>query len=326
MHISFVRQRFAENARRGKCLAAANLYSTSSQLPKRGAARSVPALCNTAYHNVYEATGNTATNSSVRSAYLHLPFCKRRCFYCDFPISVSFQEELLKACGRSHDHISVYDLQVEDKTPFARWYTPGSAPLPTDEAAASMFRAASRVLTSAGYEHYEISSYCLPGKRCRHNMAYWHCNSFFGFGLGATSCIGGARVARPKTMAAYRHWVDSLASGGMATPAAEDADEQLLDAVMLSLRMSDGLDLNRVAAFFGKQAAQVIAECLQPHRLQGLVQFDSIGNGQADEQSTTKLGAVRLTDPEGFLVSNDIISDVFVALNEVAAGMQTCAR
>lgn len=49
-------------------------------------------------------------------------------------------------------------------------------------------------------------------------MAYWQCNSFYGFGLGATSYIGGVQFARPRTMAAYRDWVNSLASQGTATP------------------------------------------------------------------------------------------------------------
>ena len=65
-------------------------------------------------------------------------------------------------------------VQVEDKTPFARWYTPGAAPLPSDEAAADMFRMASNVLRSAGYEHYEISSYARPGKRCPAPVVHWN--------------------------------------------------------------------------------------------------------------------------------------------------------
>lgn len=100
--------------------------------------------------------------------------------------------------------------------------------------------------------------------------------------------------------------------------AAEDADERLLDAVMLSLRMSDGLDLDQVAVSFGQPAAQAIAGCLQPHQKQGLVQFELEASSHA-VQAARRLGAVRLTDPEGFLVSNDIISDVFVALDESAA-------
>ena len=56
-------------------------------------------------------------------------------------------------------------LQVEDKTPFAKRYTPGEAPLPSNEDAAEMYRMASRTLTGAGFEHYEISNYARPGHR-----------------------------------------------------------------------------------------------------------------------------------------------------------------
>ena len=55
--------------------------------------------------------------------------------------------------------------QVEEGTPFARWYQPGAAPLPSEGAAADQLRAASAQLRAAGYEHYELSSYALPGKR-----------------------------------------------------------------------------------------------------------------------------------------------------------------
>lgn len=67
-------------------------------------------------------------------------------------------------------HVGTYStansvMQVEAKTPFARWYEPGSHPLPTDEATADMYRAASSLLQHAGYEHYEISNYAKPGYR-----------------------------------------------------------------------------------------------------------------------------------------------------------------
>ena len=60
----------------------------------------------------------------------------------------------------------MYDLQVEDKTAFGRWYTPGVFPLPTDEDSAAMYCLASDILTSTaggGFEHYEVSNYALPG-------------------------------------------------------------------------------------------------------------------------------------------------------------------
>lgn len=65
----------------------------------------------------------------------------------------------------------IHAAQVEDKTPFARWYEPRAAPLPSDESAADMFRLASSLLHGAGFEHYEISSYARAGRRYAHAMA-----------------------------------------------------------------------------------------------------------------------------------------------------------
>ena len=56
----------------------------------------------------------------------------------------------------------------------------------------------------AGYEHYELSNYALPGHACAHNLTYWHSRPFYGFGLGAASLLGGQRLSRPRGMSQYR--------------------------------------------------------------------------------------------------------------------------
>lgn len=66
-----------------------------------------------------------------------------------------------------------------------------------------MYATASATLRAAGYEHYELSNYALPGHRCRHNMVYWSGAPFHAFGLGAASYISGRRVSRPRQMKAY---------------------------------------------------------------------------------------------------------------------------
>ena len=59
--------------------------------------------------------------------------------------------------------------------------------------------------SQAGYEHYELSNYALPGHQCRHNLTYWSgSRPFYGFGLGAASCLEGRRASRPRTMDRYR--------------------------------------------------------------------------------------------------------------------------
>jgi oxygen-independent coproporphyrinogen-3 oxidase len=72
--------------------------------------------------------------------------------------------------GLPRARVCVYDSQVEEGTPFARWHDQGKLSFPSDDDAASMYAEAVEVLTAAGYEHYEVSSYARPGHRSRHNQ------------------------------------------------------------------------------------------------------------------------------------------------------------
>jgi oxygen-independent coproporphyrinogen-3 oxidase len=225
---------------------------------------------------------------------------------------------LEQALDAGPDHLSVYDLQVEPGTPFARWYEPGARPLPLEAEAAEMYRLASRTLRGAGFEHYEVSSYARPGHRCRHNQVYWSGEPFWGFGLGAASFVGGRRVTRPRKMKGYEAWVPQLEARPMAAEpgprteaeARAAAQDGLLDFVMLQLRLVEGLGLEDVAerAGGGSRGARMAAgvlEAVRPHAKAGTARV--CGEGSARR--------VQLVDPDGLLVSNDIISDVFAALD-----------
>lgn len=114
-------------------------------------------------------------------------------------------------------HLSCYDLVVEPGTVFGKRYQPGCQPLPTDELTAQMYRLARQTLTSAGYEHYEISNYARPGYQCRHNRVYWENRPYYGFGMGATSYVQRQRYSRPRQRQTYYQWVESLAAAGGET-------------------------------------------------------------------------------------------------------------
>ena len=122
-----------------------------------------------------------------------------------------------------------------------------------------------------------------------------------------------SRFERQLTVVHCREWVRGFAENGGGLPGAEQepqaADDDLLDTVMLRLRLADGLDLAAVAGQHGGVAASRIRRALEPHMARGLVA--SAGKGQQSAQAGSKF---RLTDPAGFLVSNDVISDVFAAL------------
>ncbi|MEM8604313.1 MAG: radical SAM family heme chaperone HemW, partial [Cyanobacteria bacterium P01_H01_bin.121] len=83
-----------------------------------------------------------------------------------------WQASLEAAIALNPPHISAYDLVVEEQTVFGKRFSPGEQPLPTDTSAAAMYRLAQRLLTQAGYEHYEISNYAKPGCQCQHNRVY----------------------------------------------------------------------------------------------------------------------------------------------------------
>ncbi|KIY99261.1 oxygen-independent coproporphyrinogenIII oxidase [Monoraphidium neglectum] len=274
-----------------------------------------------------------------------------------------WRDTLAEAVAAGAPHISVYDLQVEEGTPFARRYSPGAAPLPADDDAAGMYADAAAALTSAGYEHYEVSSYALPGHRSRHNQVYWKLLPYYAFGVGAASYLAGRRYSRPKELGAYEEWARGFAaaaaaaaaaagaaggaeaggSGGGGIPGAdlmpETQEERLLDSIMLGLRTADGLDLRRLATDYGQEAAKKVLPVLRRHECEGLVELRGAQGGTALASSSGRAAAAggggavvgaagadavavewgdvvsaRLTDPEGFLLSNMIISDIFAVM------------
>mmetsp|Transcript_19983 Transcript_19983/g.55628 ORF Transcript_19983/g.55628 Transcript_19983/m.55628 type:complete len:480 (+) Transcript_19983:87-1526(+) len=241
----------------------------------------------------------------------------------------SWQHTLQEAVRAQPSHVSVYDLQVEEGTPFARWYSPGSAPLPEDDDTASMYTAASSTLQNAGYEHYEVSNYARHGHRSQHNQVYWHGLPCYGFGLGAASYVEGRRFSRPASMPKYKQWVEEFASPGSKSrgvPALsqppDSQEERMLDTVMLRLRTADGLDMRSFAAEYGADAASRVLAAMESHFQDGLVLAIHEGRepagpthpGSMQEQLRSARG-VRLADPDGFLLSNHVISDVFAALS-----------
>ena len=100
-------------------------------------------------------------------------------------------------------HLSMYGLIVEEKTPFWARRERGKLPLPTEDAEATMFARAIEAATGAGYAHYEVSNYALPGYECRHNQIYWRNEEYFGFGAGAVGYRGGVRATNVRLPTRY---------------------------------------------------------------------------------------------------------------------------
>lgn len=221
-----------------------------------------------------------------------------------------WEATLEKVLTVSPAHLSCYDLIIESGTAFERQAEAGKLPLPPDETAAEMYRLTQQRLTEAGYEHYEISNYAQPGYQCRHNRIYWENQPYYGFGMGATSFLGGKRVTRPRTRREYYAWVETLTNeeNDLNEASEPDPNDQLLETLMLGLRLQQGVNLDAIAQQFGSEKARTIIEVLTPYRQQNWVNLAK-QNGQ-------HWGQLRLSDPEGLLFSNTILAQLFHAFTE----------
>lgn len=140
------------------------------------------------------------------------------------------------------DHVSLYGLTVESATPLGRWVARGDAVERPEEGYEAEFLAAHALLTAAGLEHYEVSNYALPGRRSRHNSAYWSGVPYVGLGPASHGFDGSVRRWNAR---AYSAWRDLA----MAGTDPREGEETLTDAnrsaeaVYLGLRSDRGLEL-----------------------------------------------------------------------------------
>ncbi|OKH18456.1 radical SAM family heme chaperone HemW [[Limnothrix rosea] IAM M-220] len=219
-----------------------------------------------------------------------------------------WQDSLEKAIALQPHHISSYDLVVEPQTPFGKQYEPGEKPLPSDQHTAAMYRLASQMLRDAGYDHYEISNYAQPGYQCRHNRVYWENRPYYAFGMGAASFTNNQRFSRPRTRREYYTWVEQYEqSQGKLDVEPLDPGDRLLETLMLGFRLTKGLSFSHLTAEFGQSAVNQILKILQPFIDKKWVVISN--NKDGDRQT------IALTDPEGLLFSNTILSKLFQHLD-----------
>ncbi|MDU4959822.1 MAG: radical SAM family heme chaperone HemW [Sporomusaceae bacterium] len=152
-----------------------------------------------------------------------------------------YRDSLATAVSAGADHISAYSLIVEDNTPLAAQLERGELALPPEETDAAMFELSHDYLTAQGYEHYEVSNYARPGKRCRHNLNCWRYRPYIGFGVAACSFDGSVRSTNTADIDLY---IKQLAAGQPPVADTETADIRTRQAeyVFLALRTVDGVD------------------------------------------------------------------------------------
>ena len=206
-----------------------------------------------------------------------------------------WQETLENVLRLNPEHISCYALKVEEGTPFAEYKD--MLNLPDDDTQADMYLTAVETLRGRGFRQYEISNFCRKGLISKHNMKYWTGGEYLGFGPGASSDFAGKRYTLKRDLQAY---IAGIRDGGdimedlQEIPMRERAGEYL----MLRLRTNIGIEAQEYEKMFLLPFAP-LEEVLEKQR-------------RFFHATQTDTGRWVLT-PKGYLVSNDIITDLLLA-------------
>ncbi len=166
----------------------------------------------------------------------------------------AWRAELLRAIDEAAEHLSLYQLTIEQDTPFAALHKAGKLVIPDDDNARALYDVTQEIAEAHGLPAYEISNHARDGAECRHNMVYWRYHEYAGVGPGAHGrlVIDGARHAT-STEKRPESWLMRVEASGHGVTndetltRVEQADEYLL----MGLRLAEGIDPARYAAFSG---------------------------------------------------------------------------
>jgi oxygen-independent coproporphyrinogen-3 oxidase len=217
----------------------------------------------------------------------------------------AWREELGRALTLAGGHLSLYQLTIEPQTPFAALQARGKLRVPDGDTAHDLYALAQELTAAAGLPAYEISNHAAPGEECRHNLTYWRYGEYAGIGPGAHGRVvaGGTRRAT-STERQPELWLQRVANNGhgitesLPLGPVEQADEALL----VGLRLTEGLDLERLAA----------VSSLLPRA--GVVD-DLVALGLLERCGNSRLRA----SPAGRIVLNEVVLRLASALQPAAS-------
>lgn len=185
-------------------------------------------------------------------------------------------------------HVSAYGLHLADHSPLWRRFPMASPAYPDDGLYASMYETLVRTSEAAGFFQYELSNFAKPGYQCRHNLCYWLGSNYLAFGVSAHRYWDDIRSSNWRSLKKYME--DPL---GHETSEVIDAATRAKETIMLSLRLTAGLDLDRLNSELGVNLAKDRQVVLSDLKSNGYIEHD---------------GARIALSRKGMLVSNSIIA------------------
>ncbi len=216
-----------------------------------------------------------------------------------------WQSTLERAIELGPEHLSCYALTVEPGTALYYQVEKGELSEPDPDVAADQYEWTRERFAEAGYQQYEISNWARPGRECRHNLVYWRAQPYLGLGAGAHSFFAGNRLANHDAPNRYieavdRSYEERQATGhgvlhqiaGGETP---DVATALADALILGLRLTEGVDIAAFEARYGVDLEASFGSTFAKHDALGILE--------------RRDGRLRLSD-RGLLLSNELFVDL----------------
>ena len=205
-----------------------------------------------------------------------------------------WRAELGRALALAVDHISLYQLTIEDGTAFGeRFRHGGLRGLPSDELSAELYALTQEMAEAAGFSAYEVSNLARPGAESRHNLVYWRYGDYLGIGPGAHGrvTLGGTRVATesPRMPGA---WLDAVENGRPDLRESLTREDMAEEFLLFGLRLSEGIDLNRFSSLAGHE--------LNPKRIAMMEEIGMISRAANRIHAT----------PEGRMVLNSVLAEL----------------
>ncbi|MEX3010960.1 radical SAM family heme chaperone HemW [Hoeflea sp. TYP-13] len=204
--------------------------------------------------------------------------------------------ELKQAIGYAADHLSLYQLTIEQGTPFYGLHRSGKLKVPDEDLSADLYQATQELTEKHGLPAYEVSNHAEPGAESRHNLTYWRYGDYVGLGAGAhgrlTSHNGKVGTVNKRIPEDWLRQVESLGHG-MESEERMDSDAQADELMLMGLRLREGMDLARWQGLSGRRVDADKEEFLISHGL-----LERIGNSR-----------LRCT-PAGMMVLDAVVADL----------------
>jgi oxygen-independent coproporphyrinogen-3 oxidase len=186
----------------------------------------------------------------------------------------AWETELARALSFGTEHLSLYQLTIEPGTRFATLAAKGALTLPDPDLAADLFETTRAMTQAAGLPLYEVSNHARPGAESRHNLTYWRYLDYAGIGPGAHGRRDGMATARRKKP---ENWIAAVSRNGHGIEREDrlTPQERVTEALVMGLRMAEGIDLARIAGLGERGIDEVVKlDAVALLARQGLVTHD----------------------------------------------------